>query len=736
MDLMKKVFKGIDDAVNTMTRDKVVKDWLEKLGEAAKREKNWRKKAQECIEIYESEGSSADAENLTDYNILYANVETLSPAVYNNTPRPVVKRKADKENPVAVAAANVLKGVLVFQMDTGKRDEATFDDLQKAAVMEALLPGRGLARFGYEAKVEDIPASEDGTQPAQQQLQYECIYGDQVPWNRVVYGYAKQWHKVPWQAYEHFMTREECVENFGEAVGKTIKLTHMASTDKDDENSKMPADAEGVKFAHIWEIWDKGSKKVMFLSDGHPSIIKETADPLQLEGFFDCPRPISYLNRVSSLQPQTLYQMYEKQAKELEKATRRISGILEALKVRGFYDGTLEGLDQLLTQPDLTLMPAMNAAALQQGQTLDKSIWFMPLQELIVVLTQLYAARGQIINTIHQLTGIADIMRGASQASETLGAQEIKQAWGTMRLKRMQKETQRFTRDCFRIQAELAAKHFGIDTLQTMTGMKFPRQQDKEMAQQQLAQIQQEVQQAGGGQPPPPEMQKQIEAKMQPLQQTLAQPSWEDIQQFLRTDNLRNYIIDIETNSTIDIEATEDKAELAEMMNSMGQVMNGVFPMVEKGVLPFEAAKQLTLAIINKFRLGDEVETTYRAMREPPPKPDPKAEADKAKMAAEAKQSQEKHASDMQMAQIEMQNAQQLAQQELQNARELAAIELQIRREELEMRRQELQMEQAFKAAKHERDMQALTAKTNATLVTAEAQAAAAAAKPAQGSDE
>jgi hypothetical protein len=54
---------------------------------------------------------------------------------------------------------------------------------------------------------------------------------------------------------------------------------------------------------------------------------------------------------------------------------------------------------------------------------------------------------------IFQLTGIADIMRGSSQASETLGAQEIKQAWGTMRLKRMQKEVQ-----CRRISCRRSSK--------------------------------------------------------------------------------------------------------------------------------------------------------------------------------------------------------------------------------------------------------------------------------------
>jgi hypothetical protein len=688
MDIFKRVFKAVDETTSRLTRTTEAQQWLDKLADAEKREKAWRGEARRVTALYEQQSSADDSGPTTHFNILYANTETLAPAVYNNTPRPVVKRKVDKSNPIAIAAAQVLKGVLTQLVDDADREYMPFDELQKIAVQEALVPGRGLCKFSYKPDV--IGEGPDAV------LQGETICGDSIPWNRVVYGYAKQWCDIPFQAFEHFMTREECEAEFGEK-GKSIKLTHTPADDKDDAEKNGPEDAEGVKFAHIWEIWDKTSKKVIFVSEGSAGIIETRDDPLGLQGFFPSPRPIQFLRRISSLVPQTLYQMYEEQAKELEDVTKRIGHITRALKIRGFYDGTLEGLDELLKQPENTFMPARNVAAMQQGQTLEKSVWFMPLEPLVSVLQQLYLNRTQIIGVIHQITGVADIMRGASAASETLGAQKMKEAWGTMRLKRMQKEVQRFTRECFRIQAELAAKHFGADTLAKMSGMQFPKDMDKQMAQNELMPLQQQAAMAQqSGQPIPPEMVQQGQAKMAELQSIMQQPSWEQIEAFLRDDDIRNFVIDIETNSTVDIEATEDKQELAEMMNSMAQLLNGVMPMVKEGVMPFDAAKSLMLTVVSKFRLGDEVEETFRAMQQPQPKADPAQQ----KVEAEMKRDEQKFGMEQESAKAELAQKQQLAD-----------MEMRIREQELRFQERELQLKMQFMEAKHAKDMEMLAMK-------------------------
>lgn len=625
MGFFGKLGEAVQEASVALTRDAVVKKWLDEIDEAGKREKQFRQEAQRCVEIYEMTKSVSDQNTKSSYNILYANTETLAPALYNSTPRAVVQPKSKKEErPVAKLGAQALQGVLTYLLDTNDPNYTSFDDLQKSAVQEALVPGRGLTKFKYNPTIETVPPELPGGQPTEQ-LKDETICGDSVGWNRMLIGYAPKWAGVPWIGYEHFMTRAECVKNFGETLGNQIKLT-AASKDDGDKNDKAPADAEGVKFAHIWEIWDKAAKKVIFVSDGHPNLIKEVDDPLGLQGFYNTPKPIIFLEKISSMVPQPLYLMYEKQAQELNEVTNRIGKITKALKIRGFYDSTIQGLDTLMTKEDNTLLPAANVAAMQQGQTLDKSIWLMPIEKLITVLQQLYLNRQQIIAVIHGLTGIADIMRGASQASETLGAQEIKQAWGTLRLKKMQKEVQRYARDSLRIMAEIAANKFSPETFAAMTSISLPTDQDKQQAKVFLEQARQA--------PPPMEGQPPAvdPAQLQQAQQTMSTPTWADVIAFLQNDLLRNYSIDIETNSTIDAEATEDKEQVAEFMNALGQLLNGLAPLVEKGFMPFEAAKALILSVTKRFRFGIEVEDALKAMQPPAPPEggDPKAAAEAA----------------------------------------------------------------------------------------------------------
>jgi len=260
---------------------------------------------------------------------------------------------------------------------------------------------------------------------------------------------------------------------------------------------------------------------------------------------------------------------------------------------------------------------------MQQGQTLEKAIWLMPLEKLVAVLQQLYVQRQQVKQVIYEITGISDILRGASVASETATAQNIKNQWGTLRLKKMQKQVARYVRDCLRIMGEIAMTKFSQQTLSQMTGLQFPTAQQKQQAQAMLQQLQMQAQQPQvPGQPPAPPPQILAAAQL---------PSWEEVMGLLANDLQRNYRIDIETNSTVDAEATEDKANMGEFLNAVAQFMNGVAPLVQQGTMPFDAAKSILLAVTRRYRFGPEVEDELKKMQPPQPQgngADAKAKAD------------------------------------------------------------------------------------------------------------
>ena len=418
--------------------------------------------------------------------------------------------------------------------------------------------------------------------------------------------------------------------------------------------------------------------------------------------------------------PQPLYEFYREQAEELNRVSRRINKIVNALKVRGFYDSQIGNLGQLLEKPDNTLLPAENVAAMQQGQTLEKSIWLMPLGELITVLQQLYVQRTQVKALIYEITGISDIVRGASAASETLGAQKIKESWVTLRIKRLQKAVQRYLRNSLRLMAEIALSKLSPETVQEMTGVDLPTPEEKAQAQMELdawKQQQAQMQMAavngpmngGGGlggpgmgiggpaasgaptspaAPVPGPAPSPDPAPPAHLLTTLSTPTMQDVLSLLNNDLQRRYTIDIETNSTVDAEATEDKQQVGEFLHAMSQFLSGVAPLVQNGTMPFEAAQAIMLSVTRRFRFGEDVEEALKKMQPPAaPASDPKVEGEKKMMELEMAKGQQEMELKKQMAQLDVQ----LKTMELQMKEKELQMEAKLKEMEMGMKQQELQ---------------------------------------------
>ncbi len=679
-----------------------VQKWVAELDAAEKREKEWRKEAGEYVELYETGKQDANP-----FNILFSNTETIAPALYNATPRPDVKRRFKDADPLAAHGAKVLERLISYYLDNTVGSYTPFDALMNQSVVEALVPGRGVVRFKYDAELaksqdtESESEDSDEASEAAETITYEAVCGETVPWNRFRMGYARTWAQVPWIAFEHFMTRQELKDNFGEEIAGQVKLTVKGGEDCDDE----PADAEDVNFAQVFEIWDKTSKRVLFVSPGLPGqFVKETEDPLGLSGFFPCPEPLGYFAKISSMIPVPLYNTYKGQAKELNRITVRIDRIISALKVRGFYDSTVEGMQKVMTAEDNTLIPAENVAALQNGQSLEKAIWLMPLEKLITVLQQLYVQRQQVKDVIYEITGVSDIIRGASAASETATAQNIKNQWGTLRLKRWQKRTAEFVRNSLRIVAEISVTKLSQPTIGGRTGPQYPTAEQK-------MQIQQIAQQAAVAQQPlPPEM-----------QEVMALPTWEDILGMLKNDLQRTYRVDIETNSTVDVEATEDKKDVGEYLNAAAQFLNGTAPMVKEGILPFDLVKHMLLAVTRRYRFGTEIEDKLQNIGQQPQ--GQQGQQQQAQAQAEVQQAQADAQMKQQEAQLTLQVAQAKAQAELQT--------LQLRRQVEELKAkaeiERIQRESALGEAKAQAEIK----KLQMQAVT-QAQAAAQSKRPAK----
>lgn len=683
MGLVQEMKKGI---VENKKEASLIQYWLEELRDAYKREKDWRKDAKRLVEMFECERRRE-----TLYNILYANTETMSPALYNTTPRPDVRRRFKDEDDVARAGGLVLQRVLEFLLDNNLQDSPHFDTIIEQALLEALVVGRGVVRFRYEFSGE-------------QKIESEGISAEIVAWQRFRHAYAKQWKDVSWVAFQHFMTREQLRENFGDIANRLPLNVSSAEADhnEDEESWQGSENDEGQKYlGQVWEIWDKNSRKVYFISPDLPEqMLRVADDPLHLSGFFPIATPLMFFPKISSLEPVPLFAAYEGQAKELNRITLRIARIIEALKVRGFYDSTVGGLDRVLEADDNELIAAENVVAMQQGQTLDRSIWLMPLNELVLVLQQLYTQRDQIKQIIYEITGISDIIRGSSSAYETATAQNYKNQWGSLRLRRLQKQVSMFVRECLRVMGEIATR-MQPETLIKMTGLPFPRQEEQQQAQMMLQQLQGQAQQLQMMAQQDPRAGQQLQAldgQMKQYQAVLNKPNWETILQFLQNSVVRNYRIDIEANSTIEPEAAEDGQKLGEFLNAFAQFMNGIAPLVQQGYLPIEAGREMLLAITRKYRFGEDVEESLKQITMPQQQGDEKGKAAEQEAQAKIQQIQQKGQVEAQKGQMDLA----LKQLQLQQKQEEAKMDMALKAQELQVKQQEIAMKEQLGRVKAE----------------------------------
>lgn len=613
--------------------------WWRELQLADKREKEWRKNGEKIIGTYRGVGRKRNS-----FNILAANTETLRPALYSSLPKPDVRRRFRDSDPLGKAVAEVMERCISVSID-----HYDFDQCCRYDVLDALLPGRGISRIRYVPSLAQVGTpqvpdeeAEEGSHESQEgvteEVAYEQVVCEHVDWRDFRRGNGRVWAEVEWIGFRHDLTKRDVAKQFGDEIAEEIKYEDQK--DDDEANQKKSdwdeVNSEFFKVAEFWEIWDKEGHRVFFLTEHHKQLIfpvdnPEGEPPLTLEKFYPIPEPIRLFEDSSSLIPTPIYDLYREQADELERISTRINKIIDACKVRGVYDSTMRELADLMAGSDNQMIPASNSAKWQQTGGIEKAIWWMPVDKVAQVLQQLYVARDACKATIYELTGISDIIRGQTNANETLGAQQLKSNYATMRLKKMQQSVQYYIRDLVRLMAEVIGEKFGVETLAKMSGLKFPTEQDKMSIQQQMMLAQQSQ---VPGQPPNPQMAQ--------MQQTLMLPTWEEIKSVMQDDMGRTFRVDVETDSTVQGILQEDMAALREVLTGIVEFWQGVGPAVQAGAVPIEAVKAITLSIARRSKLGLEVEDSLEKLQAPQQQGDPKQAAQMQAMQQQLEESQKK----------------------------------------------------------------------------------------------
>jgi hypothetical protein len=558
------------------------------------------------------------------------------------------------------------------------------------AVEDRFLGGRGVAWVRYEphVKVQDMPEDgfqvtedvdepdEEGSQQVktampgvdgamgeevepQEEIEYECAPTDYVHWKDFGHSVARTWEEVTACWRWVYMTKESLAERFGEEMAKKIPLDAGPET-----NKQYSTQSKDFTRAKICEIWDKESGKVYWISKSCPDILDERDDPLELENFFPCAKPLYATMTSDTLVPVPDFVLYQDQATELDILTDRIDGLVKALRVRGVYDASQPTLQRLLTEGDNnTLIPVDKWMAFSEKGGLKGSIDLLPLDTLSAALLQCYRARDEIKNQIYEITGISDIVRGQTAASETATAQQIKGQYAGLRLRSMQEDVALFASELFQLKAQVICTKFQPSTI----------------------------------------LQYAAAQAMQPADQALIPQAL----QLLQNKPLRSFRIQVDSDSLVQIDENQNKRDRTEFLQAMGGFLNQALPMGQQAPEMIPMLVELVKFGIGAYKKAEPIEGTIdQAMEQmkqkqqqmaanpTPPPPDPEmmklqaqAQSEQMKMQATAQADQMRAQVDGQIAQAKAQAEMQIAQMKMQAD---AALEAQKQQHLAQMKQAEL----------------------------------------------
>lgn len=663
--------------------------WLNTISQYEKVFKEWEGRVELILQKYKGGKRSATTENPANFNILWSNVQTAMPAVFSRLPKPDVSRRFRDNDPVGRVASMIVQRGMEFELD----HYPDFKSAMGGSVFDRFIGGRGMAWVRYEPHTKPLeqpeesadgePINDDGVQVTedaeaepQEEIDYECSPTDYVHWKDFGHTIARTWEEVTAVWRKVYMERSALVKRFGKELGEKIPL------DTKPENTENAAGMDQVENyqALVYEIWDKQTNTAIWISKSLNKILDARLDPLKLENFFPCPRPLYATLTTDSLVPEPDFALYQDQARELDTLAARIDKLIDALQIKGVYDASVPELQRLFKEaPNTGLIGVENWSSFAEKNGLQGAISLVDLMPIAAALNAAYQATDRVKAQVYEITGLADIIRGSSDPRETATAVREKGMFGSMRLRAMQSEVVRYATEILQIKAQVMCNKYQPETWAQISAIAQLSPQDQAMVPQAM--------------------------------------------QLIQSGVLRNFRIEVSSDSMIQLDEQQEKQDRMEFLKVGGTYLQGLIEMSKNapklvplgvdmlkfGVTGFKVGKSLEGAI---DQMADEMRDQIKKQEENPQPPQPpeavqieqmRMQADQQKFQAQMQAEQQKMQAEQQFEMQKLQMQSHEAQQQMQMDAQFEQLKMQAARDK-EMA--QMQADQAVSQAQMEADMQ------------------------------
>jgi hypothetical protein len=578
-------------------------------------------------------------------NLYWSTVQVLMSMLYARPPRADVARSwQDSEDDQARVAGTMLQRLLNRSFDD---NVSNWDASVRNGIEDWLTVGLGQGWMRYEVETEsyEIPAVIDPMsgmelEPATEaeRIVREDAPCDYVYWGDFFWSPARTWEEVRWVARRVYMTKDQLTERFGPEIAQIVQLARPNRNDGNTQSETPKYDPWNK--GEVFEIWCKETRKVYWYAQGAEVILDVKDDPLRLDGFFPCPKPLCANVTSSNFMPRGDYIFAQDQFNELDEINTRITWLTRAAKVAGVYDKTAgDSVGRMFSQAaENQLIPVDNWAMFAEAGGVKGKIDFAPIEQVVNCIERLRQYRQDKVMQIYEVLGISDVMRGSSRASETATAQQIKAQFGSTRVQLKQFYIAEWITNLLRIKAEIICKHFQPETIIQRSNIE--RTPDVQYVQAAI--------------------------------------------ELLKNEEVAEYRISVEADSMAALDWAAERDAAVQFLQGMGAFVSQVAPMAQQVPAAGPVLMKLLQWGVSKFRVSTEIESVLdqaiaamqQQLQQPKQPPQPTIEQQ------------------IELKKIESQE--QIAMMESQTDKEIAALKGSIEMQKVEMQARMDQMMQQF----------------------------------------
>lgn len=650
--------------------------WNLELKSGQKLQEPYLKRVDEIRKRYKDDRT--DEEKAKRYNVFYSVIQTMLPNIYMDPPTPYVHRRFMDQDSAARDAGWILERALKWHVD----DDENLDDELSSAADNLVMFSRGVTWLRYKPIFAlrfsadknyindntDVPEGSEVGEDDQGSF-YREQYEKKVAESQVLehvspedflHGAAAKWRHVPWVARRVLMTREELIERFGEEKGDKIPLKYLSNGARRGTNTKTDDDSGLFGRAEIWEIWDRVRKQVIWLcQEWSEDILDKKKDPLKLEGFFPCPKPMFDNVTDDSLIPTPLYVIIQDILNDLDEIANRISVLTEAIRAVGVYSSEMgDILKRVFSHTaENEMIPVDAWAAFAEKGGLKGCVDWLPIDQVVQCIEKLQASKAALLQELYDVSGMADIVRGSSDPRETAKAQSIKGSFATKRLQKKQRIVKKHAARILQMMTEIMVTFYDERLLQNISGAKAAFQLP-----------------AQEGMPPG----------------QFDEARWQRAYQLLKDDHQLYFRIKVDTEDLSGDAMKDDMAMREQFLTGYSQLLGAAIPAIQQVPNIAPVVGELLKFGVRGFpmarSLENNIEQAVDAFVAEPPKPPTGTEAPQPAGADSGT-----NGADMQIAQLQSQLDQakiQLQQQKQQAEQQLGQAKLQLEHAKFELDKQ------------------------------------------------